>query len=314
MSYNASKFPPDVSKLFKPRPPLEYKRPVDYPPEKRQTCPHITGVSQLLGEQIESYVNQFPLGSENMYLKKYEEASHSKDKEFTELNQKIRQWNPNGDPNIKDTDPFKTVFVGRLPYDTTEMDLQREFSKFGDIERIRVVRDKFTNRSKGYAFILFVNPHSSKMACKEIGLRRGLEIKGRTAIVDIERGRTIKYFKPRRLGGGLGGRGYTKAHKPTTSDVPSKYGTKPTTARRPIYSGPSRFSGNSSPISNNPKMPSSNRYGNIARRPGNVETSPPQPLTSAAVASVTNTPGTSYRSRNARSREARPTRFEEPDY
>ncbi|CAR27077.1 hypothetical protein ZYGR_0I03510 [Zygosaccharomyces rouxii] len=304
MSYNTSKFPSDVSRLFKPRPPLEYKRPVDYPPEKRQTCPHITGVSQLLGEQLSSYVNQFPQGSDNKYLQKYEEASHAKDNEYAKLNQETRGWEPHKDPNIKETDPFKTIFVGRLPYDTTEMELQREFSKFGDIERIRVVRDKVTNKSKGYAFVLFTNPQSSRMACKEIGIHRGLEIKGRIAIVDIERGRTIKYFKPRRLGGGLGGRGYTKTHGSMTSNVPSKFGNRPITTPRPAYSGPSRFSSSTPLLPNDSKIP--NRYGgNMARRPGlGGDASPSQPPPAT----------TSYRSRYSRTKETRSTNVEEPDY
>src|SRR5437667_1350263 len=39
----------------------------------------------------------------------------------------------------------------------------------------------------------------------------GIRIKDRRIKVDVERGRTVKGWKPRRMGGGLGGRGYTKA-------------------------------------------------------------------------------------------------------
>lgn len=38
-----------------------------------------------------------------------------------------------------------------------------------------------------------------------------MAIRGRKVIVDVERGRTVKGWRPRRLGGGLGGRGYTRA-------------------------------------------------------------------------------------------------------
>ena len=38
-------------------------------------------------------------------------------------------------------DAFKTLFVARLSYDTTEKDLEREFGRFGPIERIRIVTD-----------------------------------------------------------------------------------------------------------------------------------------------------------------------------
>ena len=39
------------------------------------------------------------------------------------------------DPNIRG-DAFKTLFVARLSYDTTEKDLEREFGRFGPIERV----------------------------------------------------------------------------------------------------------------------------------------------------------------------------------
>lgn len=299
MSYNFSKFPPDVSRLFKSRPPLEYKKPVDYPSNQRQTCPHITGVSTLMGPALQSYLSEYPQGSENTYLQEYDKASGAKAQELQDLETKTRSWNPSADPKFKDTDPFRTIFVGRLPYDTTEMELQKEFSIFGDIERIRVVRDKLTNSSRGYGFVVFVTAQSSKTACREVGVHRGLELKGRKIIVDIERGRTVKYFKPRRLGGGLGGRGYTRSTK-VSKKVPltaRKFEGR-TQFPRPLYNGPSRFSGNAS-------VPSSRiapRYGGVTRHPGSMSTNVPPPAT------------LSYRSRNSRGQDARPTRFEEPDY
>ena len=39
------------------------------------------------------------------------------------------------DPNVRG-DAFKTLFVSRLSYDTTEKDLEREFGRFGPIERV----------------------------------------------------------------------------------------------------------------------------------------------------------------------------------
>lgn len=43
---------------------------------------------------------------------------------------------PNEDPNIRG-DPFKTLIVARLSYDATEHDLEKEFARFGPIERVR---------------------------------------------------------------------------------------------------------------------------------------------------------------------------------
>ncbi len=59
-------------------------------------------------------------------------------------------WNPFEDVNIS-SDPYKTLFVGRLGYDTTEKKLKKEFEAFGPIKSVKLVKkdDKF----KGYAFI-----------------------------------------------------------------------------------------------------------------------------------------------------------------
>jgi RNA recognition motif-containing protein len=47
---------------------------------------------------------------------------------------------PNDDENIKG-DPYKTIFVGRLNWNTTEAALERFFSNYGPISNIRLVRD-----------------------------------------------------------------------------------------------------------------------------------------------------------------------------
>lgn len=321
MSYNISKFPPDVSRLFKPRPPLQYKAPVDYPLEKRKTNPHISGVSGLLGSTLTAYLKEFSQPSENEYLKKYEEAANAKYNEWCSLETKLQNWDPHNDPNIKDTDPYRTIFVARLPYDVSEMELQKQFGKFGDIERVRVVRDKTTNISKGYAFVAFTDPQSSKSACKEFGLHRGIEIKGRTCIVDIERGRTVKYFKPRRLGGGLGGRGYMKKEKMArfSSTSPTVSGDKgyrrndveryrPQSSRgqlpRPAYTGPSRFARSSAV----PPVTAPVRYSGSSNE---LSTSRGQNIPIIANSPVKS----SYRSRTARAQETSKTnKPEEPDY
>lgn len=42
---------------------------------------------------------------------------------------------PADDPNVKG-DPFRTLFVARLSYDVESKDLEREFGRFGPIERV----------------------------------------------------------------------------------------------------------------------------------------------------------------------------------
>lgn len=253
-SYNYSKYPQDVADLFKPGPPLQYKKPTDYyKSSKNFTDLKLSPLSKLLKKGKESnnsildnYLNQFPTGTENLHLKPIQKIKNDNIKKFNEIEYSLQLWDPNNDPNIKNTDPFKTIFIGRLPYDITEIELQKTFSKFGEIEKIRIVKDKITKKSKGYAFILFTDPNSSKIAIREIGVHRGVEINGRICIVDIERGRTIKFFKPRRFGGGLGGRDSSRLSSDTNKDTRISHPTSNTTRhtirnhQRPMMTAPSR--------------------------------------------------------------------------
>lgn len=85
----------------------------------------------------------------------------------------------------------------------TEKDLLREFELYGPIDRLRLVVDPETGLSRGYAFIVYERERDMKAAYKDAD---GLKMKGKRLLIDVERGRTVKGWKPRRLGGGLGGR------------------------------------------------------------------------------------------------------------
>ena len=53
------------------------------------------------------------------------------------------------------TDQYRTIFVGRLSYETTEERLKREFDGiFGDVVSVRIVKDNH-GKSRGYGFIEF---------------------------------------------------------------------------------------------------------------------------------------------------------------
>jgi U11/U12 small nuclear ribonucleoprotein SNRNP35 len=106
------------------------------------------------------------------------------------------------DPQIQG-DPYATLFVGRLHFDTTEETLTSFFGDFGPIRRLRLVRDKKTSKSRGYAFVEFEHEPDFERAYRQTHRR---VIDGATILVDFERSRVMKGWKPRRLGGGLGGR------------------------------------------------------------------------------------------------------------
>ncbi|WWC70380.1 uncharacterized protein I206_104330 [Kwoniella pini CBS 10737] len=112
-----------------------------------------------------------------------------------------KNYKPQDDPNAVG-DPYKTLFISRLSKKATEVDLRREFEMYGAIERIRIIKDR-KGKSKSYAFIVYERERDMKAAYKDA---EGIPIHHKKILVDVERGRTVKGWKPRKLGGGLGGR------------------------------------------------------------------------------------------------------------
>ncbi len=45
------------------------------------------------------------------------------------------------------------IYVGNLPYSTTEDDLRNAFAEFGTVSSVNVITDKFSGQSKGFAFV-----------------------------------------------------------------------------------------------------------------------------------------------------------------
>lgn len=66
----------------------------------------------------------------------------------------------------KDTQ-FTKIFVGGLPYHTTDQSLREYFDKFGDIEEAVVITDRQTGKSRGYGFVTMADKLAAERACKE---------------------------------------------------------------------------------------------------------------------------------------------------
>ncbi|XP_016146541.1 cold-inducible RNA-binding protein B-like isoform X2 [Sinocyclocheilus grahami] len=90
------------------------------------------------------------------------------------------------------------LFIGGLSYDTTEQSLEEAFSKYGSIAKVDVIRDRETDRSRGFGFVTFENPEDAKDA---MAAMNGKSVDGRMIRVD-EAGKS-----GRRSGGFRGGSG-----------------------------------------------------------------------------------------------------------
>ncbi|XP_038209028.1 U11/U12 small nuclear ribonucleoprotein 35 kDa protein-like [Zerene cesonia] len=99
--------------------------------------------------------------------------------------------------------PEYTIFITRLNPRTTQDTIESEFSKCGNILRCRLVKDIVTGKSKKYAFIEFESRLSVERALKEMHREY---IDGSEILVEREAERRLHGWKPRRLGGGFGGR------------------------------------------------------------------------------------------------------------
>jgi RNA recognition motif-containing protein len=78
----------------------------------------------------------------------------------------------------------KKLFVGNIDWGTTDEDLQRTFAEHGEVEEAVIIRDKFSNRSKGFGFVTFVNDED---ADKAIAALNEFELNGRKIAVNEAR-------------------------------------------------------------------------------------------------------------------------------
>lgn len=78
------------------------------------------------------------------------------------------------------------LFVGNLPYSTTDEDLKAFFEAIGEVESARVIVDKFSNRSKGFGFVEFKDEANNQRAIDELDSK---ELDGRAIKVSVSKPR-----------------------------------------------------------------------------------------------------------------------------
>ena len=90
------------------------------------------------------------------------------------------------------------IYVGNLSHEVTEEDLRLAFEPFGQVESVKIIKDKYTDRSKGFGFVEMPSKAEGQSAIDGLN---GKELKGKALKVNEARPRT----ESRGSGGGYGG-------------------------------------------------------------------------------------------------------------
>jgi len=78
----------------------------------------------------------------------------------------------------------KKLFVGNIDWGVNDDELRELFAQYGDIEEAVIIKDKFSNRSKGFGFVTFVNDADADAAAEALN---GQEHKDRPLTVNEAR-------------------------------------------------------------------------------------------------------------------------------
>jgi RNA recognition motif-containing protein len=79
------------------------------------------------------------------------------------------------------------IFVGNLPFSATEDQLRELFAAHGEVSSVSIVKDKFTDRSRGFAFVEMATADSANAA---IAALSGHSLDNRPLTVNVARERT----------------------------------------------------------------------------------------------------------------------------
>ena len=98
------------------------------------------------------------------------------------------------------------IFVGNLPYRSTDTELNDVFSAHGEVTSAQVIIDRYTGRSRGFGFVEMPNDSEAEAA---IAALNGKDLDGRALVVNQSRPRTYDSSRDDSAGGrpdGGGGR------------------------------------------------------------------------------------------------------------
>ncbi len=97
---------------------------------------------------------------------------------------------------------MKNIFVGNLDFGVREEAIRSLFETYGAVERVSIMTDRETGRSRGFAFVEMTNEGEAERAISGLN---GKDVSGRALNVNEARPKADRGPRP---GGGGGGRGY----------------------------------------------------------------------------------------------------------
>jgi RNA recognition motif-containing protein len=90
------------------------------------------------------------------------------------------------------------IFVGNLPFSTTQEELESLFSESGAVTSVNIITDRFSGKSRGFGFVEMDNQEEAQAAIERLN---GNELQGRPLTVNEARPQRERSRGPRRDGG-----------------------------------------------------------------------------------------------------------------
>ncbi len=96
----------------------------------------------------------------------------------------------------------RKLYVGNLPYSTTDSDLHQMFGQYGEVTSASIVTDRMSGRSKGFGFVEFADEAAAAQAAEATN---GMDMGGRNLVVNVARPLAPRTDRPSFGGGSRGG-------------------------------------------------------------------------------------------------------------
>lgn len=140
--------PPNLLALFASRDPIPFMPPVDKLPHEKKSRGYL-GVANFMSDFEDPEDTPLPKTVETRQERLERRRREKAEQVAYKLEREIALWDPTEIKNATE-DPFRTLFIARINYDTSESKLRREFEFYGPIKKIVLIHDQ---ESGEYVFI-----------------------------------------------------------------------------------------------------------------------------------------------------------------